>query len=149
MTSNSLNGLWYSTSCLIHCRCSLPACSCCSLRVKVLLLRVLCLGHLIWGLLHHAHLMAIAACLRRVRWRCTLLMRTIHVVVHWWGLTEGALTVLAHMHICGVGVLCGGLCLCLGLRLGLSLRLGLGLSCLSSLLADCFGLLLLLYPRSG
>lgn len=109
---------------------------------------VLCRRHLSGRLAHHPHLVVWARLLRRIWWRCTLMIRVwyIHVgvIVHWRWLRL-SLWILTHCHARGVWRLS---CLNLSSRMGLNLS-NLGLCSLCSLFAKCLGLLLLLRSRGG
>jgi len=147
VTCHSLNGLGYPALLLLHRRGPLATRSCCGLRIEILLRSVLCPSHLARTLLHHTHLMTVARWLGRIWWRRCLLMRSVHVVVHRWRLSNSTWAVLAHLHIRSVCIVrCRLMSLYLR-RLHLSLSLGLCLSGLSSLLTDKLSFLLLPYAR--
>ena len=148
MTCHPLNSLRDSSLLLIHCRGALSACpSGGLLEVDVLLgggwVGACRAGDLLGGMDHgHLLLLAVSSGGGRIRWGRGLLLLLllllcrwrIHVAacsVHWGGgAAHGAsLGVVVHLHVCVCGLSCG-----LSLDLG-----GLG-----TLLAEGFGLLLLL-----
>lgn len=126
---------------LIHSRRALPTCAGCGLGVQVLGLIILAL--LLLLRLHHPHLLIVSR-LSRIRRRCTLVVRRVHVVVHVRRLCVRSLPwVLIYLHIGICGALCSLLSLLLGLLLCYSSLLGLG-----TLFTHAFISLLLLDTRS-
>jgi hypothetical protein len=105
-------------------------------RLSIQVLRLSILSRLLW--LHCTHLLAIWRCLGGIRWRSTLVIWRVHVIVRVWLSMWVLPGVRVHLHICVRSILSS-----LSLLCGKCLLL-----LLSTLLSHTFEALLLLYARS-
>lgn len=103
VTHDSLQSRRNSALLLVHCRGPLAPCSCRRLRIQILL-RIVARR-----LLDEAHLLIVIG-LCRVRRRCALVARAVHIVVHGRALSMWTLRILVHLHVSISGALSLRLC---------------------------------------